>query len=328
MLLLNSNDIQKTVIIPKVIEALREKLPKCQKNNSIVPLRTIIPIDKEDALALCMPAYSNNLNEIGVKIATIYPRNNKSNLPIIHAQIILFDSNNGSVKAIIDGQTITALKTGAMTGLATDLCAPPTAQSVAIIGSGTQARSQLSGVICVRNIKQVFLYSRNTVTVQKFSEEIIHNHKNIKEVYICSNAHEATILADIICLATSKSDAIPIINDGDVKENVHINSIGGTSNEACEFDPHMLGDQEVFIVVDDKKSALKEAGEIRFALKNNIIDKKNINEIKSLISKNYNYQYKLSIFKSVGNAIQDLIVANLVFSLANRKKIGKKLDYL
>ena len=159
-----------------------------------MPLRDVIKIPQQDAISLFMPAYLPKLQQLGLKIVSLFPNNTKVNLPVISGLVVLFDDETGQPKALLDGAALTSMRTGAVSGLATALLARTDAQSVAIIGSGVQAKTQLEAVCCVRDIKKVWVYSPNRKNAQKFAEEL--SLKNgIPEIEITNLVHEATKIA-------------------------------------------------------------------------------------------------------------------------------------
>lgn len=332
ILLLNSTDITDSLSMLDAIEVMRHGFRKTTKEHSQSPARNHFYVEKKgiNGQILIMPALLKSIAGMSLKLSSIFPRNKNKNLPLIHAIIILMDVNNGKIKAIIEGSTLTSIRTGAVSGLATDLLARHDSKSLAIIGSGKQAKSQLEAVCSVRNIENIFIYSRNKSNAITFSKTINLNEKiyiNIKNIIVTNIVSEAIVDADIICTATSTSSRDPIIEAKDIKEGTHINAIGGVDESSCEIDPLLFN--KSYIVVEQKEAAILEAGEIIFSLKSGFISKDKIVELGEILSKtraSRESREQITIFKSVGLAIEDLFVSEWLFDKALKNNIGRLIN--
>ncbi|MBI2786255.1 MAG: ornithine cyclodeaminase family protein, partial [Legionella longbeachae] len=245
----------------------------------------------------------------------IFPNNLGKNKPSITGFIMLLNAETGEPQALMDASFLTALRTGAVSGLATNYFATDTARHVAIIGSGTQARTQLEAVAAVRDIQHVSLWSRNIKNAQQFAIEL----ENQYDINVYESIPLAIRDADIICTATNSTE--PLIHFEDVQPHAHINAIGSHSPSMREISNDVLS--HAVVIADQLEAVLAESGEIISAVKELQLKQDSIIEIGHWLNqKNTDYKNQLTVFKSVGLAIQDLSVAALVYQNATHKNLG------
>jgi len=238
---------------------------------------------------------------------------------MIHGLVLLFDSITGEPRCLIDGEYLTALRTGAASGLATDLLADHAAKHLIVFGTGTQAASQVEAVAAVRPIEAVTVISRNPQQAGAFCD----NLRNFGEFNITCTSDAASIsTADVICTATPSKE--PLFVGRDLPERCHINAIGSYRSDMCEIEPSLLSTMSV--LVDEREASIKESGEINRAIQNNVILDSDIKELGHLLlTDEATSLKKRTLFKSVGNAVQDVVVADSVFNQANRLGLGKQV---
>ncbi|WP_131781587.1 ornithine cyclodeaminase family protein [Legionella gresilensis] len=313
--LLSLNEVKQCISMPEAIHALEDAFMQLARQQVKLPLRMGINIEEEDALTLAMPAYLAHNKALGLKVVSIFPKNLTKHKPSITGFIMLLDAITGEPKVLMDGSYLTALRTGAVSGLATKYFAKPDASHLAIIGSGAQAYTQLEAIAAVCPIKQVSVWSRSISNAEHFAEQIASDYK----VQVHSNVADTVSDADVICTVTSSTE--PLIDLSMLKPNVHINAIGSHTPLMQEINTDVL--QEATVIVDQVEAALKEAGEIIAAVNQHQLKQEDLIEIGQwLINKNKNYQDSLTVFKSVGLAIQDLSVAEVVYQNALKQGLG------
>jgi ornithine cyclodeaminase len=228
---------------------------------------------------------------------------------------MLLDATTGEPKALMDAAFLTALRTGAVSGLATQYFAVDNASHVAIIGSGVQAETQLEAVAVVREITQVSVWSRDIKNAKKFAEKFATKY----HINICESVALAVRDADIICTATSSTT--PLIQLEEVQKHAHINAIGSHTPNMQEISSVLLG--QAVVIADQLNAVLAESGEIIRAIAEQHLKKESIIEIGSwLTHKQPEYKNRLTVFKSVGLSIQDLSVASVVYQNAMNNKLG------
>lgn len=316
---LSLSDVQKCIDMSQAISVMEEAFNEYHQNKTILPLRTPVPVEKEHAMMLTMPAYLSQQNALGLKVVSIFPGNAEKNKPAINGALLLINEETGEAKAIMEAGYLTALRTGAVSGLATKFMAPENAEHVAIIGSGVQAMTQLEAVTCVRPIKQVSIWSRNFDNSRIFAHKIEGTYR----VECYKTVHDAVKDADIICTATGSTS--PLIDFEDLKEEVHINAVGSHTLAMCEINNNVMS--QAMIVVDQLEAALAESGEVAQAIIQGCIRLEDILELGAIIGNAPTTRtHKVSLFKSVGLAIQDISIAHAVYNNSVQKGLGTSLE--
>lgn len=313
--LLSLSDIKQSITMDQAIAAMESAFIQLAMQQVKLPLRTSISIDEETALTLTMPAYLAKDKALGLKVVSIFPNNLAKNKPSITGFIMLLNARTGEPIALMDAAYLTALRTGAVSGLATKYFAIDTAHHLALIGSGAQAITQLEAIACVRDIKQVSIWSRNALN----ANSLAHKLENKYDVRIFESVPLAVQDADIICTATSSTT--PLVHYQDVLPHAHINAIGSHSPSMREIDNTLLS--HALVIADQREAVLAESGEIMSAVKEHQLNPDSIIEIGHwLLNKNIDYKNQLTVFKSVGLAIQDVSVASLVYCNAMKNHLG------
>lgn len=313
--LLSLDEVKRSITMEQAIGAMENAFLQLAQQQVKLPLRTGITIEDQQALALTMPAYLAQDKALGLKVVSVFPNNSAHNKPVITGFIMLLDEHTGEPKALMDAGFLTALRTGAASGLATRYFARDNAAHVAIIGSGIQAQTQLEAVTAVRNIKRVSLWSRNLDNARQFAEK----YTALYEINIYDSIALTVRDADIICTATGSTT--PLINLHEVQPHVHINAIGAHTPEMQEISPELLGN--AVVLVDQLAAVRVESGEIINAIKQQQLKPDAIIEIGTWLSeKSPDYKNQLTVFKSVGLAIQDLSVAAVVYQNAKERNLG------
>lgn len=312
--LLSVSDVKQSITMIEAIEAMERAFVQLAQQKATLPLRTGVPVGK-NGLTLTMPAYLAQEQILGLKVVSIFPNNVYQNKAAIHGVILLLDATTGEPLILMDAGYLTALRTGAISGLATKYFAQDKASKVAIIGSGAQAITQLEAVAAVREIQRVFVWSRHLENAEKFAKQLESDY----DIQVCKQLSSAVQEADIICTATGSSE--PLIHYQDVQPHAHINAIGSHSPAMREVSEELL--KEAVVIVDQIEAAGAEAGEIISAIAKGKLTKESMIEIGSwLVKKAPDYTKKLTVFKSVGLAIQDLSVAQVVYQNALKMNLG------
>ncbi|CAH2212053.1 ornithine cyclodeaminase family protein [Tepidibacter aestuarii] len=328
MLLLNKQDIDKVFSMGDAIEADKRAFEIFSNSESIVPLRTKLENKKNNGINLFMPAYAESLDNAGIKIVSIFPDNASKNKPVVPASMILIDNITGEVNCILDGTYLTQLRTGAASGAATDILARKDSKVGALFGTGGQAYKQLEAVLEARELEVVKVYGRNKEKTQKFIDEMKEKLSKYKtQIIAAKDADDAVIDADIITLATSSNK--PVFNGKLVKKGTHINGIGSFTPQMQEMDEYIISNADK-LYVDSVDACLEEAGDIIIPLNKGLIEKDKISgELGQVINetiKGRENDEEITIFKSVGIAVQDIVTANKIYQKAIELGIGSKVD--
>ena len=303
----------------EAIEAMKIAFTKLSSGDSNVPVRTNLAVSKQTR-SLMMPVSIADYPTFGLKAVSLTADNVDRGLPMIHGLMLLFDSETGQPRCLIDGEFLTALRTGAASGLATDLLADPEARHLIVFGSGIQATAQVEAVVTVRPIESVTIVSRDPLHAADFCDSL--RRFGGFEV-TCTSDSTVIERSDVICTATPSTE--PLFASSALPEQCHINAIGSYRDDMCEIEPESLSAMSTF--VDQRVASLKEAGEIVQAIRCRAIQESDVIELGLLLSSGEAMDVKKrTLFKSVGNAVQDLVIADAVFSRANRLEIGHQIE--
>lgn len=320
LLILAANDVQRALPMTEAIAAMRTAFTQLASGAAEMPVRSHIDVPEHDGTALFMPCYASCFRNLGVKVVNVFGANPAKGLPRIHALVCLFDSVTGVPRAVLDGTSLTALRTGAASGLATDLLARPNASTVAILGAGVQGRTQLEAMLAVRSIKSVRIYDRVPAAAQAFATEMSARWEI--DIQVVSTPRAAVTGADIVCTATVSPT--PVFDDSDIAAGTHINAVGSYKPDVQEIPAETV--QRAMIIVDQRESALAETGDLIIPLKQGLIAETDLHaelgEILSGRTVGRTSDTLVTLFKSVGLAIQDLAAATCALERAEAKGLG------
>jgi ornithine cyclodeaminase/alanine dehydrogenase-like protein (mu-crystallin family) len=304
----------------EAIEAMRAAFSQLAYGSVNMPLRSHIDVAEHNGTALFMPSYARCFGNLGVKIVSVFGANAQRGLPRIQALVCLFDGPTGTPKAVLDGTSLTALRTGAASGVATDLLAKSSASTVAILGAGVQGRTQLEAMLAVRPVDSVRVYDPLPAAAQAFAVEMSARLET--DIQVVSTPQDAITEADIVCAATVSPT--PVFDDVDISPGAHINAVGSYKPNVQEIPAETM--RRARIVVDQRESALSETGDLIVPLRQGLIAETDIHaelgEI--LIGKavGRSSENLVTLFKSVGLAIQDLAAATYAVGRAEAQELG------
>ena len=322
-LILTRQDVMKVLNMKDCINVVEQAFLESNKGTAVLPLRTAIAPD--DGISLYMPAFLKKMSALACKVVTVYKDNPaKQNLPTTIGKVLLQNPESGEVICIMDGGYLTAVRTGAASGVATKYLARDDKNLVAgIFGAGVQAQMQLVAMCEIRNISKAIVYDLSDEAVNKFIDGLSAKLKI--EIVQAKNADDV-LKSDIMCTATSSST--PIFDGTKVKLGTHINGIGSHTPNARELDANIVK-RSVFIG-DSKEACLKEAGDFIIPLNDGNIDESHfyadLGEIVAGDKQAGMNDSEITIFKSNGLAIQDAATAKLVYDRAIEASVGQNID--
>ncbi|MDF7638098.1 ornithine cyclodeaminase family protein [Lactobacillus sp. ESL0791] len=327
MLLLNKQDIEKSFTMKDAIAADKEALSLYSMGAASVPLRTNIDIPKYHGQSLYMPAYVDDRHgTLGVKIVSVYPENIKHGLPSVPATMVVLNPETGIVSACLDGTYLTQLRTGAVQGAATDLLARKDAKIAALIGTGGQAASQLEAMLTVRKIEEVRIFDINFERATEFAAAMAK--KFAVKVLAKKTSKECVEGADIITTVTTSRK--PTFAAEWIKPGAHVNGIGAYTPEMCEIPKELIKIAKP-IIFDMMDGVLAEAGDFISPLKSGYVDKAQYTgELGQLVNGDIagrQNEDDITIFKTVGTAALDIMVAGKIVDQAKAKKIGVEYKF-
>jgi ornithine cyclodeaminase len=329
MLLLNAEDVRKSLPMKEAIEAMKSAYAALSSGKAVVPLRTRLPIPDSEALSLFMPAYVHSTDDkaLAIKVVSLFPTNPARGLAYIQAAVLVFDPETGRAIALLEGSSLTAIRTGAAGGAAIDLLARKESKTVAIFGAGTQGRTQLEAACTARQIERVFTFDADTDKAKAFAEEMNGKGVITKDIRVVQSAKEAIEDADIICTATTSTK--PVFDNRDLKAGTHISAVGSYTPEMQEIPAETL--QRAKIFVDSRAASLEEAGDLIQPMRAGLFDESHISgelgEVVLGIKSGRQSQEEITYFKSVGIAVQDAMAAQIALNNAKRLNIGKEVDF-
>ncbi len=319
--LLSASDVITSLPMGEAIEGMKYAFAQLSTGRADAPLRSHLQVGGHGA-TLVMPAHLTDSEDLAVKVVSVFPQNGQIGLPTIHALVLALDPLTGKPVALLEGGSLTAIRTGAVSGAATDLLARPEARTAAIIGSGVQARTQLEAICTVREIAEVRVFSLNHAQSRQFAQELAGRGPIPQRIIVAEDADAAVAGADIICTATTSSS--PVFDGNRLEPGVHINGVGSFTRAMQEVDAITVKRSLVF--VDSRAAALEEAGDLIVPLQNGDIDLQQIaaelGEVVAGIHPGRTDAAQITFFKSVGVAVQDAAAASIAISHARANGRG------
>ncbi|HEU5369124.1 MAG TPA: hypothetical protein VFU69_11695 [Ktedonobacterales bacterium] len=333
MLILSADGVRRAVTMSEAMEAVASAFARLSNQQADVPLRPHVAVPPADGLLLVMPAYlagsgAGAPGALGVKLLSLYLHNpERHHLPSINALVLAFDTENGQPLALMDGGWLTALRTGAASGVATRLLARRDARTLALFGAGAQALPQAWAVCVARPIERVWLVNRTPAHAERLAGQLRAFGPPISaDVRVATNAAEALREADVICCATASPT--PIFDDADLRPGAHINGIGAYRPTMQEVPAATVARARV--VVDQRQAAWAEAGDLIVPREQGLIDESHIaGELGELVAGRISGRAddaQITFFKSVGNAVQDVAVAQLAVQRARALGLGTEVS--
>jgi ornithine cyclodeaminase len=314
MRILTADDVRKALPMSEAIDAMRMAFMELARGQAQSPQR--VALTTEEGTVLFMPAYLPDSSALTQKIVSVFPGNIRRGLPTIQGMVIVLDPDTGRPLALLEGAALTAIRTGAASGLATDLLARPDAHVFALIGAGAQAYDQVRAVMTVREITEVRIASRRGQSAVRLAERLRAEGINAR----ATDPRDAVRWADII---TTVTDSLtPVFLDADIAAGAHINLVGAYTRDMQEAPASTIMRARVF--VDDVMAAAHEAGDIIKPIRANLYS---TNELAGTLGQlvlgeveGRQSDEQITIFKSVGLAVQDAAAA--ARALARARKLG------
>jgi ornithine cyclodeaminase/alanine dehydrogenase-like protein (mu-crystallin family) len=308
--LIGAELLRALVPMPDAIEASRRAFTAAARGEITGPLRSALSRGR----VLIMPA-EHSAGSALIKVISLQPDGWAHGQQSIGGGVLWIDGLTGRIAALLDAAALTALRTGAASGLATALLAPPSSRVLAMLGAGGQAADQVAGVCAVRPIREVRVYSRRGQRSEELCERLRASHPGVA-VAPAQTAPQAVRGADVICTATRAT--APLFGAGDLQERAHINAIGAYRRDMCEVPAEAFRRAGV-VVIDQLEAALAEAGDLTQALDGGYLRREDLVEIGRLLADGTAPPGDgtappgdgLTIFKSVGIAAQDWSVSEL-----------------
>ena len=326
ILVLTQSEVETLLPVRECIPVMVEAMTDLARGKVFQPLRTIIrPPDASGAMGL-MPSYrSGEHAAFGLKAVCLFPGNPARGLDSHQGSVMLFSAETGELLALMNASAITAIRTAAMSGVATKLLAREDAEDLAIIGTGVQARAHIEAMACVRPIKRARVASRDFEHAKKFSEEFASSYSFPIEPV--ASVESAVRGAQIVVTATTAAE--PIVKREWISPGTHLNVVGSSIPTTREVDSATVAASSLF--VDRRESTINEGGDYLFALREGVIGenhiKAEIGEVLIGAKAGRTSDDEITLFKSLGLSIEDLASADHLYRKAQNAKAGSWLDY-
>ncbi len=323
-LLLTEADIRAVLTMPDLIDAMQAALIAFSARRVQQPLRTVLEFGNQKSFFGVMPAFLPDEPALGTKLVTVVATNPTAGLPSHLATIVLLDPSTGALVALLDGRFITEARTAAVSAVSTRLLARPEASRLAIVGSGVQARSHLEALACVRRLREVRIWSPSAERRSRFVDEMRpHCHAPLEVV---ASARDAVADADLIVLATSART--PVVQAEWIADGAHICAVGACRPDQREMDGALVGRARVF--VDSREGALAEAGDIVLAVAEGRFEAGHIvgelGELAGGAVEGRRNAMEVTLFKSLGMAVEDVAAAHLACLRAKARGLGRVVE--
>jgi ornithine cyclodeaminase/alanine dehydrogenase-like protein (mu-crystallin family) len=376
--LLTENDVKAVLSIDDLVETMASALGRFSAGTVQQPVRTVIEVAGDEAFCALMPAYVPS-ESLGAKFVTVFGGNNDRGLPSHLASIMLLDHETGALRALLDGRLITEMRTAAVSAVSSRLLARPGAASLAIIGSGVQARSHLRTLVRVHTLRHVSVWSPNRAQLDQFVADMraelesdpgtdpksdpgtelrsdpgtdpesdpgtglrsdpgsdpgtdvgtdprpSRRSQAAPRIAAVSHAGEAIVGADLVVLVTSSPT--PVVESGWVKPGAHVISVGACRPTQREMDPALVARARLF--VDSRAAALVESGDVVLGIQEGRFGPDHIiAEIGDLVNgaTGRKSPTDITVFKSLGLAVEDVMAADLAYRRAVERRIGQELS--
>ena len=323
-LILTEDDVRAVLPMNDLIDVMQQALVQFSGGEVRQPLRTVLEVGAQKAFFGVMPAYIPSPAALGTKLVSVFGSNADAGLPTHLATILLHDPQTGQLLALVDGRFITEARTAAVSAVSTRLLARDSASVLAIIGSGVQARSHLEAIGHVRALRSVRVWSPNARRRERFAAEMQpHTSAPISPA---GSAEAALDGADIIVLATASRE--PVVRSASIPDGAHICAVGACRPDQREMDTDLVRRSRLF--VDSRTGALAEAGDIVIPIREGAFDASHIaGELGELAAGRVAGRQssgEVTVFKSLGMAVEDVAAAHLAFTRASAKGMGKTVD--
>ena len=313
MLVIKGSEVAEILTMESCIAVMETVLAELSEGEAVQSLRQVVPLQERNVLGL-MPGYLRQEGVAGAKIISVFPGNHGAGLPSHQGIVSVFDAATGVLLALVDGQSITAIRTAAVSAAATRLLAREEAESLAILGTGEQARSHLEAMLQVRDITRAKVWGRTPAKAREFAD-VMSSRWSI-EITAAPSVQDAVRDADIICTVTAASE--PVLHGAWVKAGAHINAVGACRPHERELDTELVARSRLY--VDRMESAIHEAGDYLIPLAEGAVTSGHIaGELGELLKGRIQGRVNssdITLFKGLGLAVEDLAAAFHIYNQA------------
>jgi len=325
VLVLSRADVEGLIDLDGLREAVGRAMADLSAGRVSMPSRIAATVPERDALLAAMPAYLPSSGALTTKLVSLFPRN--TDRPTHQAVIVVFDSDNGSPLALMDGEAITAARTAAGSALATDLLARKDASRLVVIGTGVQARAHLRAVSRVRKFGSIRVAGRDTAKASALAKDFAAEHPG--DVRADDDIEQAVREADVVCACTHSKE--PVIRREWLKSGAHVTSVG-YNTAGREIDGATFRD--ALVVIESRSATLAPppagSNDIAMAIAEGAMTREHVHaELGELVSgarPGRTEATQITLYKSVGVAVQDAAAAAMVLENARKTGVGRTIE--
>ena len=311
----NKERIASLLPMNECIEVMEKTFRSLAAGECLQPLRNIMKLTARNGVLGMMPGYAEKLGVMGIKVITVFHANSEVGLPSHQGIVILFDAKNGHPLMLFDALEITAIRTAAASAVATKLLSRMDASTLAIIGSGEQAKRHIEAITLVRTIKQVNIWSRKEKNAKDLAETVSGIYG--VPIAVSGDINETVTNADIICTVTSSKE--PLVSGDWISAGTHINAVGSSTPTARELDTAAMVRSKLF--TDCYDSIFNEAGDFLIPKKEGAVTddhvKAELGEVLTGVKKGRENNDEITVFKSLGIAAEDIFSAFHIYKKIN-----------
>jgi ornithine cyclodeaminase/alanine dehydrogenase-like protein (mu-crystallin family) len=322
VLIVNHEEVAQLLPMEECMDAMAEALSALARGEALMPLRTVMRLPEGIGGLAAMPSYLGGVDAIGIKVISVFPGNWGTEYDSHQGAVMLFDARQGQLLAIADATEITAIRTAAVSGVATKALAREDAGDLAILGSGTQARTHLEAMSAARPIRRVRVWSRSPQNAERFVQAANRHGIAVESM---PSAEQAVAGADLICTTTSATE--PILLGRWISPGAHINAVGAAFPTARELDAEAVVRSRLF--VDRRESALNEAGDFLIARQEGAVDERHIlGELGEVLTGDIRGRTggdDITLFESLGLAVEDLASIHHIYRRAMETGTGTRV---
>lgn len=324
VLIVSQAEVPELLPMRECVDVMAEALAGLSRGDAVMPLRSIVSHPGGSGLLASMPSMLPSAGVMGIKVISVFPGNEGTELESHQGAVLLFEAERGRLLAVIDASEVTAIRTAAVSGLATRLLASADAGDVAILGSGTQARTNLEAMLAVREVRRVRVWSRTRVHAERFAERESARH-GIR-VEAAETGREAVEGADIVCTTTSARE--PVLLGRWLTPGTHVNAVGFSGPSGRELDTEAVVRARLF--ADRRESILIEAGDFLIPKSEGAVgDDHVVGELGEVILRKVEGRTspeEITVFESLGLAVEDLAAAEHVYRRAVERGKGSRVE--
>lgn len=324
MRILSEKEVRALLEIEELVSVLEKAHVEFSTGKVVMPVRLVVPLPQIKGRITSMPAYLGEANALGIKIISYFQENPKQGLPAILATISLYGTDTGKPLVVMDGAYITAVRTACASAMATKALANEKTPVLGVVGAGIQARTHIRALSKVRQIERVLIYSPSGRSAPLVKQEL-EGEIGI-DITVVDSVEAAVREADLIATVSTAPD--PILNGAWLKPGVHINAVGSHRPDLREIDPATIKRSSVF--VDSREAIQSECGDILLAIKDGVITMEHvraeIGEVLAGAKQGRSRPDEITMYKSVGIAVQDVATAQLVYQRALERNVGTEVE--